>query len=291
MKNYIGEKCPYCGKTFTENDDIVVCPDCGTPHHRSCYREHGSCANTGSHNSEFRWNPQMKKETAESIVCPECGCKNTAGSRFCANCGCPLQDNKTEKTEQRPDFSRNGFGFRTVQLPLNSAVDGIPVKDWLVYLGQASMGYVFSFMKQDKTGRKIGFSLPCLVSPFLYFVYYGSAKFALLSLLLAFICRLPTFLYYFVESAPSLIGISVNTLITLADIGSYLFLAYSVIIAVKSKWIIRKEAAKKIRSIRRECTNEEEYSETLQKKSCPSLASKVILIGMILVCLISVLSL
>ena len=22
--------CPYCGKAFTENDDIVVCPDCGT---------------------------------------------------------------------------------------------------------------------------------------------------------------------------------------------------------------------------------------------------------------------
>ena len=25
-------KCPVCNKQFKEGDDIVVCPECGTPH-------------------------------------------------------------------------------------------------------------------------------------------------------------------------------------------------------------------------------------------------------------------
>ena len=29
---YTGETCPVCNQVFQEDDDIVVCPDCGTPH-------------------------------------------------------------------------------------------------------------------------------------------------------------------------------------------------------------------------------------------------------------------
>ena len=28
---YKGEKCAACGKEFTEDDDVVVCPECGSP--------------------------------------------------------------------------------------------------------------------------------------------------------------------------------------------------------------------------------------------------------------------
>ena len=41
--DYIGEICPVCGKSFTADDDIVVCPDCGTPHHRECYKTENKC--------------------------------------------------------------------------------------------------------------------------------------------------------------------------------------------------------------------------------------------------------
>ncbi len=48
FKNYF---CPVCKKQFTDDDDVVVCPDCGTPHHRECYNEIGKCFNENSHNS------------------------------------------------------------------------------------------------------------------------------------------------------------------------------------------------------------------------------------------------
>lgn len=35
--DYRGQHCPICGKEFCDGDDIVVCPECGTPYHRECY--------------------------------------------------------------------------------------------------------------------------------------------------------------------------------------------------------------------------------------------------------------
>ena len=35
---YTGIPCAACGKKFTAEDDVVVCPECGTPYHRACYR-------------------------------------------------------------------------------------------------------------------------------------------------------------------------------------------------------------------------------------------------------------
>ena len=41
MLDYTHIKCPVCGDTFKEDDDIVVCPQCGAPYHRACYQEKG----------------------------------------------------------------------------------------------------------------------------------------------------------------------------------------------------------------------------------------------------------
>lgn len=49
MNKYVNVPCAKCGKPFTEDDDVVVCPDCGAPHHRSCYLELGHCARQDQH--------------------------------------------------------------------------------------------------------------------------------------------------------------------------------------------------------------------------------------------------
>ncbi len=59
--------CPVCKNTFTENDDVVVCPECGTPHHRECYKSTGKCFNEALHGTdtsvaESYKNPEDKKE-------------------------------------------------------------------------------------------------------------------------------------------------------------------------------------------------------------------------------------
>ena len=57
---FIGSKCPYCNKIFTEADDIVVCPECGTP-------------------------LVVKK------VCSNCGAELEDVSKFCPECGTPCE--------------------------------------------------------------------------------------------------------------------------------------------------------------------------------------------------------
>ena len=51
--DYLGLKCGVCGKNFEEEDDVVVCPECGTPAHRACYKEHGGCPNEEKHGTDF----------------------------------------------------------------------------------------------------------------------------------------------------------------------------------------------------------------------------------------------
>lgn len=59
------EKCPVCDRFFTADDDIVICPRCGTPHHRSCYNELGHCANNDKHGSDFEYKPAETKEVEQ----------------------------------------------------------------------------------------------------------------------------------------------------------------------------------------------------------------------------------
>ncbi len=73
---FLNEKCPVCNKTFQSNDDIVVCPECGTPHHRECYKENTKCANHKKHNESFRWEStfipfeEAEKTTEEEVKIP-----------------------------------------------------------------------------------------------------------------------------------------------------------------------------------------------------------------------------
>lgn len=60
------EKCPVCGRLFTQEDDIVICPVCGTPHHRECYNSLGHCINSDKHGTDFEYTPQSSGEPKQS---------------------------------------------------------------------------------------------------------------------------------------------------------------------------------------------------------------------------------
>ena len=62
MSRFTDKLCPVCKERFKDNDDVVVCPECGTPHHRACYNETGSCAVGGYHAEGFVWNGKLPDE-------------------------------------------------------------------------------------------------------------------------------------------------------------------------------------------------------------------------------------
>lgn len=102
--DYIGNKCPVCDKYFHANDDIVVCPECGTPHHRECYNNLGHCVNVDKHVLGYEYladgTQEIESDDCGLVVCKKCGAKNSQAAFFCTKCGNSLHEIKDNSTQQ-----------------------------------------------------------------------------------------------------------------------------------------------------------------------------------------------
>ena len=54
--------CPVCRKRFGKDDEIVVCPECGTPHHRACWNSLNHCGVEEFHGMNYVWNGRLPDE-------------------------------------------------------------------------------------------------------------------------------------------------------------------------------------------------------------------------------------
>lgn len=98
---YENEICQGCGKRFEETDDVVVCPECGTPQHRECYNRENRCVNEHLHSDGYEWQPRHSERNTEnertapdrqeSRICPMCGHRNSPDATACENCGQPFE--------------------------------------------------------------------------------------------------------------------------------------------------------------------------------------------------------
>ena len=62
MFKFQNKMCPVCRERFREGDEITVCPECGTPHHRACYRVANKCSLEELHADGFVWNGRLPDE-------------------------------------------------------------------------------------------------------------------------------------------------------------------------------------------------------------------------------------
>ena len=90
---YTGNLCQGCGQPFSDDDDVVVCPECGTPQHRECYDKENRCVCAHLHGEEYTWQGKVNNESplptekAETVSCPNCGYENPKGTPVCKQCG------------------------------------------------------------------------------------------------------------------------------------------------------------------------------------------------------------
>lgn len=138
--DYKKELCPICLKEFAEGDDIVVCPECGTPHHRECWKENGCCANTANHGENFEWHKTQQSE--EPAPQPD----------FSA------QQGNTNAPFQMPDFdplSTSDERFENlcmagVNAGKDETTDGMRIGDIAFYIQQNARHYINKFIKNKK---------------------------------------------------------------------------------------------------------------------------------------------
>lgn len=177
MQNYINEKCPVCGKEFRQGDDIVVCPDCGTPHHRECYKQLGHCANEERHGA-FEWEesipgtapntaaPQGAPAGAGTVTCPYCGTKNPASGRYCLNCGAPLVQEERPSQEAFIEERRKAFE----NIFTNEDFDGVSPKEAALYVKTGIEYFLVRFAMFTK-GRKFDTNFSAFIFSYFYLFY------------------------------------------------------------------------------------------------------------------------
>ena len=205
MSKYTGSQCMICRGTFTDVDDVVVCPDCGTPYHRACWQQAGRCVNEGLHHSGGSWAADQEKIRLRigGKVCPKCQFVNMPDAAACTNCGEPLRE---EDTPQQQDAPAQGF---RVQLPdgqsiyFNSAdpccgmspdddMAGERLGDVAGFVRSNTLYYIPLFKRFRDTGRKLSLNLSCVIFPHLYFAYRKMWPMALLTVLILNLCSVPS---------------------------------------------------------------------------------------------------
>ncbi len=129
--DFIGNKCPVCQNNFHADDDVVVCPECGTPHHRDCYESLGHCANEELHKDGYDFSQDEEQNgNADVVICKSCGKENDKYQFFCKYCAAPLQPEERNKTDNNTDQQQQPFGSAAggapFAMPFMDPLGGVP---------------------------------------------------------------------------------------------------------------------------------------------------------------------
>ena len=164
--------CPICAQQFTASDDVVVCPECGTPHHRACWIGHGGCAHADKHGQDFVWQSASPAadpgsagtETAAYTRCPRCGEECAPDALICPECGKKLG----VETDSRFDYN-DDFFLRGVEADPAADLDGFTVREAAMFVQYRVADYVRKFSR-IKDGKKAGWNWAAFFfSPFWFF--------------------------------------------------------------------------------------------------------------------------
>ena len=127
--DYLNEFCPVCNIPFNKDDDIVVCPECGTPHHRGCWQAKNECANSPLHAQGFEWHP------LKSAAFPPPPAPAAAPVRQPAEPPVPIIPALTP-VEDESDFEN--LILRSTGFKQGDTVDGIKAGDACLYIQQGA---------------------------------------------------------------------------------------------------------------------------------------------------------
>ena len=314
MTRYTGNHCPVCEQAFTDTDDIVVCPDCGTPYHRDCWKKVGACMHRSEHAAGFEWQPEVGPEAvkaAHEATCPNCGTRNTPGAARCSHCGCPLPRSEADSAdaakpeEQVPIYARDPSavnnrsaapgphietysadregGIYRREIGPEDTIDGIKAKDWAADVGRSPMYYLMQFFRMSITNRKAAVCLSAFLFGPAYLFYRKMWKEGLLTAILTIVLSIPTFIEIISVFNPSLLGaMPLGWLPAAVNVCAVASWALNIILGLFAVSWYRREAKKNIDRIYADYPDGEARTDALLQKGGTNLLAALLYFGIML---------
>ena len=186
--------CPVCEKRFINGDDVVVCPECGAPHHRECFEQLGHCFYEDRHSPGFSFEnadneqPDQETQSPDTVICPNCKAENEKTSFYCCKCGMPLsaqdrnqqQQADTNNAQQNQNRQAPPFGFGAAGAPAfdplagfnseDEIAEGVKVGEAAKYIGKNTQYYLTVFNRIKTTGSS-KFNFSAFLFSGAYFLY------------------------------------------------------------------------------------------------------------------------
>ncbi len=182
MSFYENTECPVCKKKFENGDDIVTCPDCGTPHHRECYKLVGHCVNRSLHNSDFSFIREHNSNQADNI-------KSVENDNYYVPQDQIESGNDSRKFPNQ-DVSEKTLADIKAIIDSNSkferdtdTIEGESVSDVAATVATNSNRFVNVFKRIDKTNKKTGWNWCAFIFGPLYLIFRKMYKYSI-----AFLC-------------------------------------------------------------------------------------------------------
>ena len=242
-EQFKNEKCAACGMKFFDDEDIVVCPECGTPYHRECWNRIGTCIHSAEHGSyEWKSDNEELREHLENIEHAENIKHETTEDGFeifhvdSYDEYREIMDKKL--LEQEKDFDD---------------IDGVTAKELLKFVGKNGYYYlpVFNDMRKNNKSMKLNFAA------FLFFpihCFYRRMNF--FGVIMMFLLFLTTEAKILLSHFANELGFSDNTLLTAYIITTAVSLALNIFVLMFFNYFYLKASVKKIKMIKQHYSNE-----------------------------------
>lgn len=290
-------KCPVCGVRFKDGDDVVVCPVCGTPHHKKCFDKTKTCYNQALHEKGWSLSEEIKqkqkeqelkehrefidklknfKKDAGGIFCANCGALNPSDGIFCIVCGHKLlsEDKYIKKIDYDIFDSELVLKTKKHKINYNDNINGVPTKEYAAFVG-INIDYFLPLFEQFQK-KKVSFNLSVLLLCPVYCYYRKMWGLGTVTSLLMFLFFTSTLIFYiFATKMPPnpfilnfIFGISatLSGILFLIVMYSFLFINYR----------YYKKAKKAIAELKSDNKNQTQYYAKLQNKGFVNINAAIV---------------
>ncbi len=286
MIDYTGFECPACEEKFKAGDDIVVCPECGAPHHRTCFSEKGRCSYSG-HESGV-WEPAKKSSTESELLgdeaarCPMCNTKNPKEAEFCQVCGGRLKAGEKSgenKIYDGPVIAPNPYTTPYGGIGEDEKIDGIPVKDWVIFTGNSSYYFLPRFLIFSRKLKGIAINWAGFIFGGFYMLFRKMYLWGTIFLALTLLLSVPSYVASFamvenmffengiLTSGSALSAEMITRMEMLSEIFYFVRMALNIFIALYVNKMYYNHAREKIEKVRSEtAVDGDEYAKALSRK-------------------------